>query len=245
MALDRLDDAGVDTTHAVRHPGISTGVTVLLPHGDRRHILTYSGTIAELKVPALDFGFLTQARHLHLSSLYFQRGLHDGLANLLARLKEAGLTLSLDTNDDPADLWGSPLWEILPLIDVFMPSEDELTRMTRCSGLDAAVQALPVTPPIIAVKRGKRGARLYDAGVVTEIDPISVVPVDTIGAGDSFDAGFLRAYLLSRDPVICARAGNITGALSTQAAGGAEAFRDNVLRDSFLRAHNFFTLIEG
>jgi sugar/nucleoside kinase (ribokinase family) len=248
IALDRLAAAGVDTSHAARHDTISTGVTILLPHGDERHILTYPGTMAELKVASLDFDFLAQARHFHLSSLYLQRGLHVGLPDLLHRLKHAGLTVSLDTNDDPADRWGSPLAEVLRYVDVFLPSEDELCRMTRCTNLDDAVKALPVRVPAVVVKRGSRGARVYiqsnaDAQKnVIDIAPLSMVPVDTIGAGDSFDAGFLRAYLLSKDIATCARAGNITGALSTQAPGGTEAFRDSTQRESFLRKHQFFEL---
>jgi sugar/nucleoside kinase (ribokinase family) len=243
IALDRLRAAGVDTSHAAKHSTIATGITVLLPHGDQRHILTYPGTIAELTVADLDFDFLTQARHFHLSSLYLQRGLQSGLPDLLRRLKQAGLTISLDTNDDPEDRWGSPLDEVLPYVDVFLPSEDEICRMTNCADLDDAVQALPVKIPAVVVKRGRRGARVYEQGRSVDIAPLNVVPVDTIGAGDSFDAGFLRAYLLSKDIVTCARAGNITGALSTQASGGTEAFRDPVQREDFLGEHHFFELL--
>lgn len=243
IALERLAEAGVDVSHTSHHRTMTTGVTVLLPHGDRRHILTFPGTIAELSVADLDFDFLAQSRHLHLSSLYLQRGLHAGLTDLLRRLKETGLTISLDPNDDPEDRWGAPLAEVLPYIDVFMPNEDEICRMTNSSNLDDAVRALPVLPPVIIVKRGRRGARVYDRGAATDVTPLEVVPVDTIGAGDSFDAGFLRAYLLSRDPVICAQAGNIAGALSTQAAGGTGAFRNEILRETFLREHGFFELL--
>jgi sugar/nucleoside kinase (ribokinase family) len=243
IALDRLRGAGVDISHAIQDKSKATGVTVLLPHGEHRHILTFPGTIAELTVDALDFDFLVQARHLHISSLYLQRGLHAGLPELLRRLKHTGLTVSLDTNDDPDDRWGSPLNEVLPYVDVFMPNEDEMCRMTRCSNLDDAVQALPVKPPAIVIKRGRRGARVYENTRITEIDPLAVTPVDTIGAGDSFDAGFLRAYLLNGDIVQCARAGNIAGALSTQASGGTEAFRDQTLRDAFLQKHQFSDLL--
>src|SRR5580698_6792637 len=114
IALDRLRGAGVDLSHAIQDKSKATGVTVLLPHGEHRHILTFPGTIAELTVDALDFDFLVQARHLHISSLYLQRGLHAGLPELLRRLKHTGLTVSLDTNDDPDDRWGSPLNEVLP-----------------------------------------------------------------------------------------------------------------------------------
>jgi sugar/nucleoside kinase (ribokinase family) len=243
LAIDRLRAAGVDISHTIQHKTVATGVTVVLPHGDQRHILTFPGTIAELTVADLDFDFLIQARHFHLSSLYLQRGLQSGLADLLRRLKHAGLTISLDTNDDPEDLWGAPLSEVLPYVDVFMPNEDEICRMTNCADLDNAVQTLAIKPPAIVIKRGRRGARVYAQGQVTDIAPLSVVPVDTIGAGDSFDAGFLRAYLLSKDILTCAQAGNVTGALSTQAPGGTEAFRDRTLRDAFLREHQFFELL--
>lgn len=243
IALDRLRAAGVDTSHAATHSTIATGVTILLPHGEHRHILTYPGTIAALTVADLDFDFLTQARHFHLSSLYLQRGLQASLPDLLRRLKQAGLTISLDTNDDPDNLWGAPLPEVLPYVDVFLPSEDELCRMTNRTDLDEAVQALPVKVPAIVVKRGRLGARVYqqdrEQDRRVDIAPLEVVPVDTIGAGDSFDAGFLRAYLLGKDIVDCAVAGNITGALSTQASGGTEAFLDGKLRDDFLKKHRF------
>jgi len=243
IALERLGEAGVDVSHTSRHRALATGVTVLLPHGDRRHMLTFPGTIAELSVADLDFEFLVQARHLHLSSLYLQRGLHAGLPHLLRRLKDAGLTISLDPNDDPDDSWGSPLAEVLPYVDVFMPNEDEICRMTHAANLDDAVLALPVLPPLVVVKRGRSGARVYNHGAATDVAPLTVVPVDTIGAGDSFDAGFLRAWLLSNDPITCARAGNITGALSTQATGGTEAFRNQALRSVFLKEHGFFELL--
>jgi sugar/nucleoside kinase (ribokinase family) len=243
LAIERLRAAGVDISHTTRHNTVATGVTVLLPHGDQRHILTFPGTIAELIVGDLDFDFLVQARHFHLSSLYLQRGLHPGLPDLLRRLKQAGLTISLDTNDDPENRWGTPLGEVLPFVDVFMPNEDEICRMTNCDNLDNAVRSLTVKVPTIAVKRGRRGARIYEHGRASDVAPLNVVPVDTIGAGDSFDAGFLRAYLLSKDMITCARAGNITGALSTQASGGTEAFCDPVLRDAFLKEHQFFELL--
>jgi len=242
IALERLQTSGVDISRATKSKSTATGVTILLPHGDRRHILTYPGTIGELTVADLDFDFLTQARHFHLSSLYLQRGLHAGLPDLLSRLKKAGLTISLDTNDDPEDLWGSPLAEVLPYVDVFLPNEDEICRMTNQSGLDDAIKSLAAKVPTIVVKRGRRGARVWEQGRSVDVNPVTVTPVDTIGAGDSFDAGFLFAYLRSRDIVTCACAGNIAGALSTQNSGGTEAFRDAVQRAAFLRGHKFFDL---
>ena len=86
--------------------------------------------MAELTCADLDLDYLASARHFHLSSLYLQTGLHSGLHTLLFTLKARGLTISLDTNDDPADEWSSVLDQILPLVDILLPNQDELLRMT-------------------------------------------------------------------------------------------------------------------
>jgi sugar/nucleoside kinase (ribokinase family) len=174
-----------------------------------------------------------------------QRGLHQGLAQLFARLKEAGLSISLDTNDDPEDRWSAPLHELLPYVDVFLPSESEICRIAGTADLDDAIRAVASRVPAIVVKRGPRGARVYQQGRSVDVPATQVEPIDTIGAGDSFDAGFLYAWLGGRSLVAAARAGNITGALSTQAAGGTEAFRDAELRERFLREAGFFQLLES
>ena len=239
IALGRLQDAGVDLSGVRVDEATATGVTIVLPHGAERHSLSYLGCIAALTVDHLDLQALVQARHFHLSSLYLQTGLHRGLPDLLRHLKSAGLTLSLDTNDDPEDRWGEPLPAILPLIDVFLPSERELCRMAGGCALDEAVAAFGERVPTLVVKRGRNGCTVKTGGQVTDLPGVSVTPVDTIGAGDSFDAGFLHAYLAGNEVLECARAGNIAGALSTLGAGGTEAFRDASLRSSFLKQHGF------
>src|SRR3954469_2017308 len=154
IALDRLASSGVDVSGTLSSSSSSSGVTLSLPHGDERHILTYPGTIAELTVRSLDFDHFTQARHVHLSSLYLQHGLHQDLAQLFARFKTAGLSISLDTNDDPEDRWGAPLDELLPYVDVFLPSESEICRMAGISDLFVAIRTCPSRVPTIVVKRG-------------------------------------------------------------------------------------------
>jgi sugar/nucleoside kinase (ribokinase family) len=245
IALERLAASGVDTSRTIHSSSSATGVTLLLPHSDERHILTYPGAIAELTVEALDFDQLTQARHVHLSSLYLQRGLHEGLQQLFARLKRAGLSISLDTNDDPEDRWGAPLDEVLPYVDVFLPSESEICRIAGTGDLDEAIGNLASRVPAIVVKRGSKGSRVHQQGRSIDVPATPVMPIDTIGAGDSFDAGFLYAWLAGRSLVNAARVGNITGALSTQAAGGTEAFRYRELRERFLREAGFFRLLES
>lgn len=243
LALSRLTSSGVDLTRTIQaERGIGTGVTMLLHHGPARRILTYPGAMAGLRCADLDLDYLASAPHFHLSSLFLQTGLHAGLVELLTELKARGLTISLDTNDDPTGQWGGEggggiLPRILPLVDVLLPNEEELLRIARTSSITEALAMVGAHVPLIAVKCGSRGALVNDRGRSFAIPSIIVTPVDTIGAGDSFNAGFLAAYLEGRSPAFAAAAGNVTGALSALRAGGTEAFRDSALREQFLREH--------
>jgi sugar/nucleoside kinase (ribokinase family) len=92
---------------------------------------------------------------------------------------------------------------------------------------------------IIVVKRGPLSCRIRDNGRQSDYAGVSVNPIDTIGAGDSFDAGFLCAYLRGMDIADSAPAGNIAGALSTLYSGDNEAFCNRVLKESFSREQGF------
>jgi sugar/nucleoside kinase (ribokinase family) len=237
IALDYLKQAGVDLSKTVQSRiGTSTGVTILLTHSAERHILTYPGTMSEMRVQDLNIAYLKSARHFHLSSLFLQKGMQSDLPWLFRQLKDAGLTLSLDTNDDPADQWKSGLQELLALVDIVLPNEAEACRMTRTNDVETAAEALARRVPLVAIKCGSRGALVRFQGKRWLVPAEPVVPVDTIGAGDSFNAGFLEAYLRGCPPVDCAAQGNRVAALSTQRAGGIAAFRDPLLRRSFVNS---------
>jgi sugar/nucleoside kinase (ribokinase family) len=240
IALTRLQESGADVSQAVTsHKTTQTGITVLLHHGEDRHILTYPGTMSEMTVKDLDLNYLKSARHFHLSSLFLQRGLEPDLPWLFHELKSAGLTLSLDTNDDPEDRWGGVLDELLDQVDLLLPNEAEICRIARKDTLEEAIAALSQRVPCIAVKLGARGSLVQARDIGIEVPAPSVTPVDTIGAGDSYNAGFLLAWLRGLPLEVCAMAGNITGALSTQRAGGTEAFRDRKFAEAFLKEHRF------
>jgi sugar/nucleoside kinase (ribokinase family) len=240
IALDRLAESGVDLSKVVRaRDGVGTGVTVLLQHGSERRILTYPGTMAGMSRDDLDIDYLASARHFHLSSLFLQRGLQADLPALFRDLKSRGVTISLDTNDDPANQWGGVLFELLPLVDVLLPNRQELCRMTQRESVTEALNSLADTVPVIAVKCGSEGAIVQAGKNRTHVPPVTVQAVDTIGAGDSFNAGFLAAWLSGYSAEESAAAGNITGALSTQRSGGTEAFRTAHDREQFLRDHHF------
>jgi len=241
MALERLAAAGVDVSTARSlGPETKTGLTVILPRDTWRNILTYSGSIAALRRKHLDVAYLTSARHFHLSSYFLQTGLQKDLPALLMDLRAAGLTISLDTNDDPDDRWRSGLDRLLPLVDVLLPNEREAMKMAGTDSLETALVRLAATVPLVVVKRGAQGALARRGEEQIALAALSQKPVDTVGAGDSFDAGFLSEYVRGSSLELCLRKGNLAGALSTTMAGGTEAFRDVSRVNSFLLAHESF-----
>jgi sugar/nucleoside kinase (ribokinase family) len=236
IALDRLKQSGVDVSLVRRSPGeITTGLTVILHHDAWRNILTYSGTIAQLRWEDLDLDYLANSRHFHLSSYYLQRGLRPRVGELFQRLKSAGLTISLDTNDDTDDQWQGGLLEVLRYVDIFLPNEREARKVAGTDDLEAAIKKLSDRVPLVVVKLGRQGA-LAQKGKERFTSPAQrVTSVDPVGAGDSFDAGFLHQYLRGADVPTCLASGNLAGAFSTTRPGGTEAFRDKEYRKGFFR----------
>jgi sugar/nucleoside kinase (ribokinase family) len=238
IAMERLQQSGVDVSLVRRVPGATTtGLTVILHHEAWRNILTYSGTIAETSWEDLDLDYLTDSRHFHFSSYYLQRGLRPRLGELFQHLKSKGLTISLDTNDDPDDKWEGGLHEILRYVDVFLPNEREACKAAGTEDLEAAVHKLSAMAPLVVVKLGPKGAMAQRGTERVIVESREVVPVDTVGAGDSFDAGFLHEFVRGSDLTTCLESGNQAGALSTTRPGGTEAFRDAAHRERFLREH--------
>jgi sugar/nucleoside kinase (ribokinase family) len=235
ISLERLRESGVDVSKVRVVPGATTtGLTVILHHAQWRNILTYTGTIAELTWDDLDLDYLADSRHFHFSSYYLQKSLLPRVAELFRYLKSKGLTISLDTNDDPDDRWEGGLQELLRHVDVFLPNEREACKAAGTENMEEAINKLAKLVPLLVVKLGRKGALAQKGSERFTAASTEVVPVDSVGAGDSFDAGFLHEYLRGSDVARCLASGNAAGALSTTRPGGTEAFRDAEHRKKFL-----------
>ena len=238
IALERMAAGGVEVSKVKKIAGeTKTGLTVILHHEGSRNILTYPGTIFELGFEDLDFDYLADSQHFHLSSFYLQSGLKGRITEIFKKLKDAGLTISLDTNDDPDDSWGGELPAALRLVDVFLPNEREVRKVAGTDNLEAAIARMAEVVPLVVVKTGPQGALAQRGHERFVAAPVKVAPVDAVGAGDSFDAGFLAQYVRGADLQTCLAAGNLGGALSTTRPGGTEAFRDRDYREQFFQAN--------
>jgi sugar/nucleoside kinase (ribokinase family) len=236
LAMERLRERGVDLARVVH--GAKSGMTLVLPHGSERHILTYPGTISELRFEDLDLDYLASGRHFHMSSLFLQRELLAHVPELFRGMKSAGLTTSLDTNDDPEDRWDCILEKIWPHVDILLPNQREAMKMSRTNDVENALSHLAQKVETVVIKMGATGAVAMRRGQRFSAPAVPVTVIDPVGAGDSFDAGFLHQFLRGADLARCLAYGNLCGALSTTDCGGTEAFRNAARMREFLRQHD-------
>jgi sugar/nucleoside kinase (ribokinase family) len=234
LCLERLMESGVDVSAVRKFPAKKTGISVILPQPEKRFILTYPGVMAEMRVEDLDLPRILEAGHLHLSSYFLQKALRPRVPDLFRLAKEAGLSTSMDTNDDPDDRWDRDVLDVLLWVDALLPNEYEACRLARTDDPMLALDFLAERVPLVVMKRGEKGALARRGSESFETSSPRVAAVDTIGAGDSFDAGFLHQFIRGAKIEECLRYGNLAGALSTTRSGGTEAFRDTKHRVSFL-----------
>jgi sugar/nucleoside kinase (ribokinase family) len=235
LCLQRLAESGTDLSGIRRFPGKQTGLTVILPSGAQRYILTYPGTMSEMRYEDLNLDYVCSARHFHLSSYFLQRALRPRMAELFQRVKEAGLSTSLDTNDDPAEEWTRELLSVLKYVDILLPNEHEACKLSGMNEFQKAAQFLSGLVPLVVVKRGALGALAQRGRDIFSVPARAGEFVDAVGAGDSFDAGFIHQYIRGANLEDCLAFGNLAGALSVTRAGGTASFRDKPHREDFLK----------
>ena len=243
LVCTELERKRVDTSCLVRSGEHSTGVTVVMNYGEDRANVTYAGAMNYMRFADIDPTLFDRTRHIHLSSLFMQRGLLEDIGLVLERAREKGVTVSLDLQWDPAEQWNFDYRRWLPLVDLFLPNEKELMALTRRSTPEAAVEEVrPYLGRALVLKCGSRGSLLVPRegeGEMRRLDAcLNRSVVDAIGAGDSFNAGFVYAFVQGRPLEACQELGNLTGAVNTTAAGGTGAFTDRA--EVIRRAREYF-----
>jgi sugar/nucleoside kinase (ribokinase family) len=220
--LDEMQRRAVDVSNVMVRKEGQTGLSVILNQGADRAILTHLGLIGDLQASDISDHLLQQTRHLHVASYFLQAKLQPDLPDLFRRARSLGLTTSLDTNYDPTEKW-TGFEDLLSTTDIFFPNKTEALSITGLSDIEAAAEQLARSSRLVAIKLGADGAILQAMNKTIYAPSIPVEVVDTIGAGDTFDAGFLYGYLNHWDMETSLRLAAVCGAFSTQASGGTAA----------------------
>ena len=227
IVLESLQKSKVDTSLIKVDPQLGTGATICLNVNEDRANTTYPGAMDHLTVDDIEDAHLKKARHLHFSSYFLQPGLWGTVDVMFKRAKELGLTTSFDMQWDPNETWDLDVEGVLPYVDVFLPNEKELMFLAKKDNLDEAIQWIKKYTNILVVKRGNKGSMVNYRDQLRDLPPfLNEQVVDAIGAGDSFNAGFIYKFINGCSIDDCQKFGNLTGAVSTTEAGGTAAFRD-------------------
>jgi sugar/nucleoside kinase (ribokinase family) len=224
---DQLNEKGVDTSTLIQSNELKTGATVILNFGEDRAMITHQGAMKHLGLNDITKEILNTAKHLHFSSYFLQPGFKNNLDRLFKMAKEAGLTTSLDVQWDPAEQWDFDFKKILPYVDIFLPNESELLNLTGKESIDTALKEIGGYGKFILIKKGNQGSLLsYHNKIINAKSFLNNKVVDAIGAGDSFNAGFVFKFIRGFPPEDCQIFGNLIGAISTTRSGGTTAFTD-------------------
>ncbi len=227
LVKNSLNGKKVDTSHVISSSTFKTGATIVLNYSEDRANVTYAGAMNDLTIDDIDFEFIAKAKHLHFSSIFMQPGIKKSIPEIFRKAKEMGLTTSIDPQWDPEEKWEMDLENIMPYLDIFMPNKNELGFITKSDSIELSIQKLKPLPRLLIIKNGSEGSLLWDGENLIK-QPIFANNqiVDCIGAGDSFNAGFINKFVAGKKLLECIEFGALTGALNTTAAGGTGAFQN-------------------
>ena len=237
LCLSALRDAGVSTRHVSRDKDLKTGVTISLSSRNDRALVTYPGAIAALGPEDMSRSKLKGHNHLHMTSYFLQTRLQSSFPQIFREARELGLTTSFDPNSDPTDSWNQGIREVFTNTDLLFVNKAEALALTRTRTASAALKSLGRQVSCAVIKLGPDGAMAIKDGEITSAKGFSIEPVDTTGAGDSFAAGFVSAYLRDRPMTECLGVANACGALSTLKVGGTPGQPTPQTLKNFLAAH--------
>jgi len=227
LVINSLKSKKVETGFIVRSSAVKTGATIVLNFSEDRAMVTHPGAMEHLTMQDISDQSLQQARHLHVSSYFLQPGLKGDIITIFKRAKSLGLTTSFDPQWDPHEKWDLNLKQVLPVVDILLPNEQELINLTGKHDLASAMEAVKSAPNLVIVKMGSKGSVALSKGQQTEQAAfLNPRIVDAIGAGDSFNAGFVFKFIRKCPVNECLVFGSLMGAVNTTAAGGTTAFSD-------------------
>ena len=235
--LDDMAGRGIDLSRVIRGGPLKTGITVAITSPADRALVTYLGAIAALTAEDVTDAAMKGFDHLHVSSYFMQEALRPGCRDVFARARRLSLTTSLDPGFDPSEKWEDDLRQTLLEADLFFPNEVELRGLGGHSDVTECLKRLDNGHTRIVAKLGRDGAATLENGRLLHVPALPIEPLDTTGAGDSFNAGFLHAWLGGAPLVECLRLGAACGALSTRGLGGTARQADRREAEAFLRKH--------
>lgn len=233
--LEEFAGRHVDTQLLEVSKTLKTGISISFTNEKDRSFLTMRGTNENLDISRASLDAVAQARHIHVTGYAGSRN-HDVYLAFLKEVKEkTDTTVSLDMGWDSSGEWKREVYELFPLVDVLFMNETEAIHYGRKDTAEEAGLSFAQHCPVVVIKLGAKGSVAFADGTCHRKERYRVNAVDTTGAGDSFNAGFIYGYLRGRSIPECLCCGNGCGALSVTALGGNAGFPDEEGLWAFIR----------
>ena len=236
---------GVDTSRAIVDPVAPTGLYLkeISAVGDTTVYYYRRGSAASRLCPAdLDTEYLTGSRWVHVTGI--TPALSDTCRDAVEQAIEIGRSAGLEVSFDPnmrLKLWTveqarETMFPLIRRSTILLGGMEELSLLLQVETPDAAADwALEQGLSIAAIKLGADGALVATPSDRRTIPPFTIPRVvDTVGAGDGFDAGFIAARLLGRDPWQSAALGNVVGAHALMVEGDYEGYPTMAEAEAFM-----------
>ena len=217
LARAHLASAGV-ALRDLRRPSEAPALTAVLSTGGERTFVTYNGVNDLLEPRLLREVPRVGSPHVHCA---FYPSRCNRWVTVVRALHARGRSVSWDFGWNPGLVGDRAFTRLLGVLDVVFVNEAEARLYSRARSLPAALRWWRTAAPATVVKLGRRGAMYLSEHAVLRAPGVRVRTVDTTGAGDAFNGGYLAARARGRDAATCLRAGNQAGARSTTKAGGS------------------------
>ncbi|MCR2821247.1 carbohydrate kinase family protein [Lederbergia panacisoli] len=223
FCVEELKKKGINTSYVKLVPHIQTGVTLSLSTSKDRALLTYMGTISELGPEDIPGEIYDLADHIHFGSYFLQTNMKKHWKDVLLQARSKNVTTSFDTGWDPNEEWDrDKILSLMEDVTLFIPSEVEINNIFDLNDVSHVEGILPEKHENVVVKLGAKGSMMIDElGKTTKASGYSITPVDTTGAGDSFNAGLIYGYLHGKKNTDLLEFANACGAMATLRIGGA------------------------
>ncbi|MAS71530.1 MULTISPECIES: carbohydrate kinase family protein [unclassified Leeuwenhoekiella] len=225
LCVRTLKNMGVQTDWISISAEKNTGATLILNYDQDRANITYCGAMVDFTQTDIPWDHIADFDHVHLSNFFVQEGIRKDILEIFKKLKEYGITTSLDTQWDVLERWDFDYKSCLPYVDFFLPNESELLALTGFDSIEKAITEIQDFTNYLALKMGNEGSwGIYNKEIL-KTDAFSPETfVDAIGAGDSYNAGFVTHFLNTQNFKESLINGNLMGAVNTTATGGTQAF---------------------
>ncbi len=223
VVLSGLEKANVNLEGIIRDNKSSTGITIAMTFPSDYAMVTYMGAMESFNVSDINYEYLSEARHIHFASYYLQPGMRSGCKEMFMKAKEFGLITSFDPGWDPSERWEDDILEVLPYVDYFLPNENEAILISKKRSVEEALEYLSIHGNNIIIKKGRDGISAHINRNKYDKKVYKIVPIDTSGAGDSFNAGFIYGLLNEKSIEECLDYGMASGALACTKMGGSDS----------------------